>query len=249
MALVLQDKVSIITGGGRGIGRAIAEVFADEGAKIVIADIIEDIAKEAAESISKKGVDTHYIVVDIADFDAVVRMADEVIERFDRIDVLVNNAGITRDALLLRMRKEDWDAVLSVNLTGAFNCIKSISKYMVKQKQGRIINISSVIGIMGNPGQANYAASKAGMLGLTRAAAKELASRNITVNAIAPGYVYTDLTKNLPDSVIETYLRTIPLKRMGLPIDVAKAAKFLASDDSSYITGQVLQVDGGMIMG
>jgi 3-oxoacyl-[acyl-carrier protein] reductase len=244
----LRDKVALITGSGRGIGRQIAAVFGSEGAGVVICDVNEQQAKKTCEEL---GLDNGRVIsfgVDVTDTAQVEEMINKILDKFGKIDILVNNAGITRDGLLVRMKEDDWDAVLGVNLKGTFICTKAVSKVMMKQKQGKIINIASIIGIMGNPGQANYAASKAGIIGFTKSAARELASRNITVNAVAPGYIQTDMTAKLSDSLREQMLKNIPLNRLGSPVDVANVCLFLASSDADYITGQTIVVDGGMAM-
>lgn len=247
--MLLTGKNAIVTGGSRGIGRAIALAFAEAGANVAI--IYAGHAEAAAETL--RGVEAHgvkgvTIQCDVADEAAVTAMIKTVKEEFGSIDILVNNAGITKDNLLMRLKESDWQAVINTNLTGAFHCVKGVTKLMMKQRQGAIINISSVVGLTGNAGQANYAAAKAGLLGLTKAAAKELASRNIRVNAIAPGYIHTDMTADLPETVIAEMIKTIPLGRVAEPEEVAKTAVFLASDAASYITGQTIHVDGGMVM-
>ncbi|MDD3926415.1 MAG: 3-oxoacyl-[acyl-carrier-protein] reductase [bacterium] len=246
---MLKDRVAIITGSARGIGRAIAEAMAREGADVVINDINLELAEETAKSIeSAYGVRTMALQANIARSADAEEMVAATVARFGRIDILVNNAGITRDGLIMRMKEEDWDAVLTVNLKGSFNCIKAVSRQMFKQRSGRIINIASVIGLMGNVGQANYGASKAGLIGLTKTAAREMAARGITVNALAPGFIETEMTAVLPEDVRAKMLEQVPLSRMGSPEDVAGAALFLAGDTASYITGQVIPVDGGMVM-
>ena len=245
---MLNDKVAIITGGARGIGAKIAERFADEGARIVIVDIDQALAEEQANAITHKGGQAASYVVDVSNTEAVKDLVAEVAKRFGRVDILVNNAGITRDGLLLTMTERDWDAVIAVNLKSVFNFTKAIARPMIKQKAGSIINISSVVGLFGNAGQFNYAASKAGVIGATKSAAKELASRNIRVNAIAPGYIQTAMTDKLDEKARQMLLDLIPAKALGQPEDVANAALFLAGDLSSYVTGEVLRVDGGMAM-
>lgn len=244
----LEGKVSLITGGGRGIGRAMGLKFAEEGSDIVVWDIEVDETASLESRIEKLGRRVTVMKTDVSKYREVSEKIEEVLTAFGRVDVLVNNAGVTRDGLVLRMGEEDWDVVLDVNLKGAFNCTKAVAKSMVKQRWGRIINISSVIGVTGNRGQANYAASKAGLIGLTKAMAKELASRGITVNAIAPGLIQSGMTETLSQQVKDEYLKDIPLGRIGSPEDVAGLALFLASDEASYITGQVINVDGGMVM-
>jgi 3-oxoacyl-[acyl-carrier protein] reductase len=246
---MLKGKVALITGAAKGIGRAIAEKFAKEGANLVINYRTSiDNLKELEEKLKGYGSEVLLVQGDVKNYGDAENIVKAAIEKFGKIDILVNNAGITRDNLLMRMSLEDFDEVLEVNLKGAFNVIKAGVPYMIKQKSGRIINISSVIGIIGNAGQANYAASKAGLIGLTKSVAKEIASRNITVNAIAPGYIVTDMTEKLPEKIKEKMMELIPLKRLGNPEDVANLAAFLASDMASYITGQVINVDGGMVM-
>ena len=245
---MLNDRVAIVTGGARGIGAKIAERFADEGARVVIVDIDQVSAEEQAKTISQKGGEAAAYVVNVSNTEAVKDLVSEVVKRFGRVDILVNNAGITRDGLLMTMTERDWDAVIAVNLKSVFNFTKAIARPMVKQKDGAIINISSVVGLFGNGGQFNYASSKAGVIGATKSAAKELASRNIRVNAIAPGYIQTAMTDKLDEKAKDALVNLIPARRLGQPEDVANAALFLASDLSSYVTGEVLRVDGGMAM-
>ena len=240
-----ENKVVMVTGGAAGIGRVTAENFVKEGAKIAICDVNPEAGEAAAKAL---GPEASFEKVDVADSASVSSWVDGVFEKYGQIDVLVNNAGITRDSLIMRMKEADWDAVISVNLKSAFNCIKAVSKIMVKQRSGRIINLASVVGVMGNPGQANYVASKAGMIGLTKTVARELGARGITVNAVAPGFIETDMTAVLSEKVKESMLSTIPLQRAGIPQDVADAITFLASDQAAYITGQVIHVTGGMYM-
>ena len=244
----LEQRVAVITGGARGIGKAIAENLAATGASLALVDVLPDVAAETAAEFTARGITAHAFAANVADAADVDRMVAEVMEQFGRIDILVNNAGITRDNLLVRMKEADWDAVIAVNLKGTFNCLKAVARPMMKARYGRIVNIASVVGVMGNAGQANYSASKAGVIGLTKTAAKELASRGITVNAVAPGYIQTDMTGKLNDAAREAFLTVIPLSRPGTPDDVASAVGFLAGDAASYITGQVLHVDGGMVM-
>lgn len=243
----LKGKVALVTGAGRGIGRAIAKALAKEGAAVIVNyGGNETSAQETVDSIMADGGSAEKYKCDVSDFAAVGEMIQYVVGKYKKLDILVNNAGITKDGLMMKMSEEDFDIVLSVNLKGTFNCIRNVSRQMLKQRSGRIINMSSVVGLAGNAGQVNYAASKAGVIGVTKSAAKELASRGITVNAIAPGYIDTDMTSVLSDSVKETVLSAIPLGRMGAVEDIAETAVFLASDKASYITGQVISVDGGM---
>jgi 3-oxoacyl-[acyl-carrier protein] reductase len=243
--LRFENKVVMVTGGAAGIGRVTAENFAGEGARIAICDVNPEAGAAAAKAL---GPEASFEQVDVASSTAVSSWVEGVFDKYGQIDVLINNAGITRDGLIMRMKEEDWDAVISVNLKSAFNCIKAVSKIMVKQRSGRIINLASVVGVMGNPGQANYVASKAGMIGLTKTVAKELGARGITVNAVAPGFIETDMTAVLSDKVKEAMLSTIPLRRAGTPQDVADAITFLASEQAAYITGQVIHISGGMYM-
>ena len=243
------SKVAFITGATRGIGRAIALELANEGYNIALNYRTENEALETLKKeISELGVECYPVQGDVSKAEDSERMTKEIIEYFEQIDVLVNNAGITKDNLILRMKEEEFTDVINVNLVGTFNITKNVIKYMTKKRYGKIINISSVVGISGNAGQSNYAASKAGIIGFTKSIAKELASRNITANAVAPGFIQTDMTNVLKDEVKEAIEGTIPLKRLGTAEDVAKVVKFLASDDSNYITGQVINVDGGMLM-
>lgn len=244
---MLKDKVTIVTGSGRGIGFEIAKKFLENGSRLVLSDISEELLAEARSKLESMG-EVLTIPCDVTNSASVNDLITKTFEHFGALDVLVNNAGVTKDGLLLRMKEEDWDFVLKVNLKGSFLTTQAAAKVMAKQRSGRIINISSVVGLMGNAGQANYSSSKAGLVGLTKSTAKELAGRGVTVNAIAPGYIATDMTANLPEKAITLFLEQIPLKRAGQPEDIANAAVFLASDLASYITGQVLQVDGGMLM-
>ncbi|MBR3002677.1 MAG: 3-oxoacyl-[Clostridia bacterium] len=244
----MNKNVAFITGATRGIGKQIAISLAQNGFDIALNYRTEnDDLKSVQEEIKNLGVDCLAVQGDVSSFEDCERMVKEIIEHFEKIDVLVNNAGITKDSLLMRMKKEDFENVINVNLTGTFNVTKNVVPYMMKQRSGRIINISSVVGISGNAGQANYSASKAGIIGFTKSLAKELGSRNILVNAVAPGFIETQMTEVLKDEVKEDIAKQIPLKRMGTPEDVANVVKFLASNDSSYVTGQVVQVDGGML--
>jgi len=246
--LALEGKAALITGGARGIGREIAMLFANKGANIAICDVNLEEAQKTAKEIEDLGRQGIAFKADVTSSSQVQDMADKILDKFNKIDILINNAGITKDNLLLRMSEEDWDKVIAVNLKGTFICTKIVSRIMLKQRSGKIVNLASIIGIMGNAGQANYAASKAGIIGLTKSAAKELASRNICVNAIAPGFIMTDMTAKLPEEVQKKMLSMIPLARFGEAKDVADLALFLSSESSSYITGQVIQVDGGMLM-
>lgn len=246
---MLKDKVAIVTGGTRGIGRAIALKLAHEGANIVINYRNSDKEAEELKAIlEEKGVKVLTVKCDISNFEDSKNFIDKCKEVFGKIDILVNNAGITKDTLIMRMKEEDFDSVIDVNLKGTFNCAKHASAIMLKQRFGKIINMTSVVGIAGNAGQVNYAASKAGVIGLTKSLAKELGSRGITVNAVAPGFINTDMTASLSEKVKEEASKNIPLKRLGEPEDVANLVGFLASDAANYITGQVVNVDGGMVM-
>ncbi len=242
-------SVALITGAARGIGRAIALELARPGLTLYLNDVsLGEDAARTQKDVEAKGAQARLIEFNVADFSQVQRGLDEIVRESGRLDLLVNNAGITRDNLILRMKEEEWDAVLTVNLKGAYNCIRAASKTMIKQRFGRIINISSVVGVMGNAGQANYVASKAGLIGLTKSVARELASRNITVNAVAPGFIQTEMTESLPEKVKAEMLAQIPLGRLGTPAEVAQAVAFLASEAAAYLTGQVIHVNGGMLM-
>jgi 3-oxoacyl-[acyl-carrier protein] reductase len=246
---MLQGKVALVTGASRGIGRAIALELARQGAKVAVNYAgSEAKANEVVEEIKNMGGEAFAIQADVSNAEAVDQMVKAVLERFERIDILVNNAGITRDNLLMRMKEEEWDDVININLKGVFNCTKAVTRPMMKQRYGRIVNIASIVGVSGNPGQANYVAAKAGVIGLTKTAARELASRNITVNAVAPGFITTDMTDRLSEELKAEMLKQIPLARFGEPEDVAKVVSFLVSDAASYMTGQTLHVDGGMVM-
>jgi len=245
----LKDKVGIVSGGAQGIGKAIVKALAVEGTNVAIFDVNEQLsAATAAEIASETGRIVLHFCVDVSDYSSVEKAVSEVVRRLGRVDILVNNAGITRDNLILRMAEEDWDKVIAINLKGVFNCTKACSKVMLKQHYGRIVNISSVVGLMGNAGQVNYAASKGGVIAFTKSCARELASRNILVNAVAPGYIETAMTEKLSDEVKENLKKLIPLGRFGKPEDVANAVVFLCTDKASYITGQVISVNGGMYM-
>ena len=243
----LKDKVALVTGAGQGIGKAIALKLAAEGATVVINDISPS-AKEAADEIKASGGQAISILADVSSADDVSKMIEQAISQYGRIDILVNNAGITRDSLAMRMPEEDWDKVLAINLKSVFLCTRAVVRNMLKQRSGRIISIASVIGLIGNPGQANYASAKAGIIGFTKAIAKEVASRGITANAIAPGFIDTEMTKGLSEDQRQEYIKNIPLGRLGTPEDIAEAVAFLASPEAGYISGQVLTVDGGMTM-
>ena len=244
-----QDKVAVVTGSAMGIGSVIARRFGSGGAKVVLSDVQDEaVAAPLIEEITGMGGEAVFVRCNVAARQEADALIAEAMERFGRVDILVNNAGITRDTLVIRMSDEDWQAVLDVNLKGAFFCSRAAAKVMMRQRYGRIVNISSVVGLMGNAGQANYAASKAGLIGLTKSLAKELAPRGITVNAVAPGFIQTRMTEKLPDNVKQEYLRFIPLNDFGLPEDVANTVAFLASDEARYITGEVIRVDGGMRM-
>lgn len=242
------NRVALVTGGAQGIGKAICEALAAKGARLAVVDIVEETAAQTAEELKSRGCDARAYAVNVVDFDAVKEMITQVAGDFGTIDVLVNNAGITRDNLLIRMKEDEWDAVIAVNLKGVFNCTKAVARPMMKARYGRIVNIASVVGIMGNAGQANYSASKGGVIALTKTSAKELAARNITVNAVAPGYIQTDMTDHLSDEAKNAFLSVIPMQKPGTAQDVANAVCFLASEESAYISGQVVNVDGGMVM-
>ncbi len=244
----LKDKVALITGAAQGIGRDIALKFAAEGADIAVGDINLEKATKTAQEIETLGRKALVLELDVTDYAKLTESVNKILDKFKKVDILVNNAGITKDNLLLRMSDAEWDAVLNVNLKGTFNCTKAVSRLMIKQRYGKIINIASIIGIIGNPGQANYSASKAGIIALTKTAAKELASRNINVNAVAPGFIQTEMTSKLPEELKQKMQEAIPLGRFGSPVDVASVCVFLASEDASYITGQTIIVDGGMVM-
>ena len=247
--MLLDGKCALVTGASRGIGRAVALKLASEGAKVALNYAGNEAAADAVkQEIEAAGGEAILVKADVANEAAVQDMVQKTADAFGRIDILVNNAGITRDGLLARMKEEDWDAVLSTNLKGVFLTTKAAAKLMMKQRAGRIVNMASVVGVTGNAGQANYSAAKAGVIGFTKTIAKELASRGITANAVAPGFIDTDMTSGLPDKAKEAALSGIPLGRMGTPEDIAAAVLFLVSDQASYITGQVLNVDGGMVM-
>jgi 3-oxoacyl-[acyl-carrier protein] reductase len=243
------SRIVLVTGAARGIGQAIALALAQPGLTIYLNDVVlgED-ATRTQQEVEAKGAAARLVEFNVAEAASVNQGLDHILKESGRIDILVNNAGITRDNLIVRMKETEWDAVLSVNLKGAFNCIRAVSKPMIKQRSGRIINISSVVGVMGNAGQANYVASKAGLIGLTKTVARELASRNITVNAVAPGFIQTEMTEALPEATKQLMLAQIPFGRFGTAAEVAQAVAFLASDAAAYITGQVIHVNGGMLM-
>lgn len=245
----LQGKNALVTGASRGIGREIAIELARQGANVAVNySGSEQSANEVVEEIRGLGCNAFAVQANVADGESVSEMVKQTIEQFGTIDILVNNAGITKDNLLMRMKEEEWDAVIDTNLKGVFLCTKAVTRQMMKQRSGRIINISSIVGVSGNPGQANYVAAKAGVIGLTKTTAKELATRGITVNAVAPGFITTDMTDKLSDDIKAEMLKQIPLGSLGEPKDIANVVVFLASDDSRYMTGQTLHVDGGMVM-
>ena len=247
---VSDSRVVVITGGSKGIGRTVAHRFADEGAKLILVhyDADDSACLDTLRQLAEKGVEAVSYRVDVSSFPAVEELFSEIYAKFERVDVLVNNAGITRDALFMRMTEEAWDMVLNINLKSVFNCTQSVIRAMVKQRQGRIVNVSSVVGQIGNPGQANYSASKAGVMAFTKTIAKEVASRGITVNAVAPGFIQTEMTEVLSDKVKDLFMQQIPLGRMGKPEEVADAIYWLCSEQASYITGQIIHVNGGMYM-
>ena len=245
----LKDRVALITGGAQGIGRAIAETYAREGCKLSICDVNEPVAQATADEIKKTyGVDTFAMKVNVTVMEECEKWVQATLDKLGRIDILVNNAGITKDNLLMRMSDAEWDAVLAVNLKGPFNCTKAVTRPMFKQRRGRIVNIASIVGLMGNAGQVNYSASKGGLVAVTKTCAREFASRNVLVNAIAPGFIRTAMTDKLSDEQKKSLSSLIPLERLGEAQDVANAALFLASEESAYITGQVISVNGGMYM-
>jgi 3-oxoacyl-[acyl-carrier protein] reductase len=246
--LAADRKVAIVTGGGQGIGRSIVLELAEIGVDVVAADVNIETAESAAAEAAAAGINALAIEVNVADADNVDAMVEKTLEKYGRVDFLVNNAGITRDGLMMRMGDDAWKAVIDINLTGTYLCSKAVIRTMMKQRSGRIVNISSVVGAMGNAGQTNYAASKAGVVGLTKALAREVAARGINVNAVAPGFIQTAMTDSLPEKARDELVGLIPNGRLGLPEDVSAAVKFLLSDDASYITGQVLHVNGGMYM-
>lgn len=245
----LKDKVSIVTGASRGIGRAIAEKLASLGSDVVVVSTKKEVSDQVAKEIADKyKVKTSGFGVDVADFDQVNDMVKEILVQYEKVDILINNAGITKDNLMLRMNKDDWDSVINVNLSSVFNCTKAVLRPMLKKKYGRIINISSVVGVMGNAGQANYSASKAGIIGFTKSIAREFGAKGITCNAIAPGFILTEMIESLPKDYLDNIIESVPQKRIGKVDEVADVVSFIASDLSAYMTGQVLNVDGGMCM-
>ncbi|MBR1730336.1 MAG: 3-oxoacyl-[Selenomonadaceae bacterium] len=247
--MIFENKIALVTGASRGIGKAIALKLAAEGAKVAI-NFAGNVAKaeEVKAAIESAGSEALLVQADVSNVEAVDEMIAKVVDKFGKIDILINNAGITRDNLLMRMKDSDFDEVINTNLKGVFNCTKAVSKLMMKQRSGRIVNMASIVAITGNAGQTNYAAAKAGIIGFSKSAAKELAARGITVNVVAPGFIETDMTAVLPDKIKESMLNEIPLGRIGSPEDIANAVKFLVSDEAAYITGQVIRVDGGMSM-
>ena len=244
----LEGRVALVTGGARGIGRAICEKLASEGAKIAMVDIMLDVAEKTAAEFNAQGYEAMAVQANVAIPADAEKAVAAVVEKFGKLDILVNNAGITKDTLMLKMTEQEWDAVLAVNLKGTFNFTKAATKVMMRARYGKIVNIASVVGRMGNVGQANYSASKAGVIALTKTTAREFGSRNITANAIAPGYIQTDMTDKLPQAARDAFLVNIPLKRAGQPADVANAVCFFCSDESAYVTGQVMNVCGGFLM-
>lgn len=248
MCKKLEGRVALVTGGARGIGKAICEKLASEGAIVAMVDILLEVAEQTAAEFKAKGYEAMAIQANVANVEDADNAVKAVMDKYGKLDILVNNAGITRDTLMMRMTEQDWDMVMAVNLKGTFNFSKAATKVMMRAKYGRIVNIASVVGRMGNVGQANYSASKAGVIALTKTTAKEFGSRNITVNAVAPGFIQTDMTGKLSEEVRAEFLKTIPLKRAGLPEDVANVVCFFCQDESAYVTGQVLNIDGGMLM-
>ncbi|MBI1883055.1 MAG: 3-oxoacyl-[acyl-carrier-protein] reductase [Chlamydiae bacterium] len=245
--MLLSGKNALVTGAAQGIGKAISLTFAKEGANVAVCDMNEAVGQETVQEIRALGQKAEFYKVDVSRFEEVKEVTDKVLDNFSTIDILVNNAGITRDTLLIRMEEKDWDLVLNVNLKGTFNFTKAVARSMVKNRTGRVVNIASVIGLIGNVGQANYAASKAGVIALTKSVAKELASRGITVNAVAPGFIQTAMTDKLPEEIKQAMLKQIPIGAFGLPQDVANVVLFLASDLARYVNGQVIQVCGGLV--
>ncbi|MDP8262589.1 MAG: 3-oxoacyl-[acyl-carrier-protein] reductase [Candidatus Ancaeobacter aquaticus] len=247
--MLLKDKVAVVTGGAQGIGKAISERLAAEGAAIAVCDINEEIARITAQKLaSSKGIKAAGYKVNVVNENEVLECVNKILDNFGRIDILINNAGVTRDGLLIRMKEEDWDLVLNVNLKGTFNFTKAVAKPMMKARSGRMVNVASIIGLIGNVGQSNYAASKAGIIGFSKSVARELAPRNINVNAVAPGFIDTQMTHVIPEDIKKKMLESIPFGRMGSPEEVADTVLFLTCDLSKYITGQVITIDGGMVM-
>ncbi len=244
----LEGRVAIVTGGARGIGKAICARLAAEGASLAIVDIMKDVAEATAAEFRGQGATAEAFAANVVKYEDAEATVKAVVEKFGKVDILVNNAGITKDTLIMRMGDAEWDAVIAVNLKGTFNFTKAVLRPMMKARYGRIVNIASVVGRMGNPGQANYSASKAGVIALAKTTAKEVASRNINVNAVAPGYILTDMTKELPQQATDVFMKVTPMQRPGTPEDVANAVYFFCSSDSDYVTGQVLNVDGGLLM-
>lgn len=248
MDLGLKGKTALVTGSGRGIGNSIAHALAKEGVNIIITDVSDANSTQVVSDIKKHGVNCAFFIMNVADSSSVTDCIKKIQESDMTVDILVNNAGVTRDNLLIRLKEEDWDLVLNINLKGAFNCTKAVAPIMMKSRWGRIINITSIVGVMGNKGQANYSASKAGLIGLTKSCAQELSSRNITVNAVAPGFIVSDMTNALNEDVQKDFMSKIPLGRFGTVDEIANAVTFLASDKAAYVTGQVMGVNGGMYM-
>jgi len=244
----LKDKIALVTGGGQGIGQVIGDNLAKSGAHVIFGDINLENAEKSAEDVLANGGNASATLINVADPENVKVAFDSIAKEFKPLDILINNAGITKDGLFVRMKEDDWDRVLAVNLKGSFLCGQQAAKHMMKQRQGAIVNIASIVGVMGNAGQANYSASKAGLIGLTKTMARELAPRNITVNAIAPGFIDTEMTRVLDEEIRDKLIEQIPLSRLGLPDDIAHSVAFLVSSHSSYITGQVINVNGGMLM-
>lgn len=244
----LKNRVAIVTGGGQGIGKKICLRLAENEAKVAVFDVNEELSQEVVKKIKAKGGDALAVKVDVAKYEEVNEATRQVIDKFKGIDILINNAGITKDNLLLRMKEEDWNRVLQVNLNGAFNCLKAVLRYMMRQKYGRVVNISSIIGIRGNIGQANYSASKAGIIGLTKSAAREVGRYGITVNAVAPGFIDTAMTRRLNKEAVDAIVSQVPLQRMGKSGEVASLVTYLVSEKAAYITGEVIKIDGGMAM-
>ena len=248
MSRVFEERVALITGASQGIGESVAQRLASEGCNLILASRRQEVCEEVGSRLAGEGIETLSVGMDVGNLDSVVASVDEALERFGHIDFLVNNAGIARDNLLVRMDPADWDAVLRTDLTGVYNCTKTVLRSMLRRRSGRVVTISSVVGLLGNSGQTAYGAAKAGVLGFTKSLAREIASRNITVNAVAPGYISTEMTAGLPEGATENLQQKIPLGRLGAGADVAGAVRFLLSEDAAYITGQVLSVDGGMYM-